>query len=74
MLDDLRGEAGYDDPESEYEYEPEPVMAPEPSSQKLFLGMTPVQRFVIATMMMLMVVVLGCFFLVITEAIYLPLG
>ena len=73
MLDDLRSDAGYADPEPEYEYEQSPAMAPEPR-KKQFLGMTPVQRFVIATMIMLMVVVLGCFFLMITGAIYLPIS
>ena len=73
MLDDLREQASDSDfymvDENEFEYNDvkasrQPV--------RLFLGMTPIQRFVIAVMVLMMVCVLGSFFLLVTEKIYLP--
>ncbi len=74
MLDDLRERAN----ESEYNSEEGPTFEykdiENPSvPQQLFLGMTPVQRFVIAVMLLLMVCILGTFFLLVTEKIYLPI-
>ena len=73
MLDDLREQASesefYMGDENEFEFNAantsrHPVV--------LFLGMTPIQRFVIAVMVLMMVCVLGSFFLLVTEKIYLP--
>ena len=67
MLDDLREEVDFGEEEQDdYEYE-ESLAAAAPQSQ--FLGMTPVQRFVIAIMILMMVCILGSFFLLITESI-----
>lgn len=71
MLDDLRNEADFvEEGESDYEYQ-EAVAAT--NSQAQFLGMTPVQRFVIAVMIFMAICILGSFFLLITETIWLPL-
>ncbi len=69
MLDDLREQADsalfIDDETEEF--------AEEEVGERLFLGMTAVQRFVIATMLLLMVCILGTFCLLITERVYPPL-
>ena len=75
MLDDLREQASeadfFDDEEKTFEY----IDVKEPrDNQKLFLGMTPVQRFVIAVMILLMVFVMSALFLLVTEKIYIPFG
>jgi len=73
MLDDLREQAS----DSDYFLEEEPVFEYKDNthkSQNLFLGMTAVQRFVIAVMIMMMVCVMGTFLLLVTERIYLPIG
>ena len=70
MLDDLR-DAEFVEDDDEYEYE-EPVMVTPTQSQQ-FLGMTPVQRFVIALLILMMVCILGSFFLLITETVWLQL-
>lgn len=73
MLDDLREQAS----DSDFFSEEEPVFEYKDSSQEsqnLFLGMTAVQRFVIAVMILMMVFVMGAFFLLVTERIYLPIG
>jgi hypothetical protein len=70
MLDDLRQQSDDDffsEEEDVYAYKETSVPA---SAQ--FLGMTPVQRFVIAAMVLLMVCILGSFFLLVSEKIYLP--
>lgn len=75
MLDDLREQAGdseffsEDDSAFEYQEEESPKV-----QMNLFLGMTPIQRFVIAVMILLMVCVMGTFLLLVTEKIYLPFG
>ena len=73
MYDDLRNEAGFleeeDDDEPDYEYQEPAAVA---KSQTQFLGMTPQQRFVIAVMILLMVCILGSFFLLITGSVALP--
>ena len=71
MLDDLRDDAGYldEDDSSDYEYQEAPPVA---GAQTQFLGMTPQQRFVIAVMLLMMVCILGAFFLLITGSIALP--
>jgi hypothetical protein len=71
MLDDLRGDGEFTEEEEEKDYEyQEAVVAVPPQSQ--FLGMTPVQRFVIAFLLLMMVCILGTFFLLITETFWLP--
>ena len=73
MLDDLRNSASFEE-------EPEPVEDEELVGQPLprrrapqpFLGMSPVQRFVIAILLFLMSCVLSVFCLLLTESVYLP--
>jgi hypothetical protein len=65
MLDDLREDADFVE-EDEYQ---ETIPA---STQSQFLGMTPVQRFVIAFIILMMICILGSFFLLITEMVWLP--
>jgi hypothetical protein len=67
-IDDLRGDADYLD-DDDYEEQVKPA----PASQPQFLGMTPVQRFVVALMIFMMVCILGSFFLLITDTLWLPL-
>lgn len=71
MLDDLRNSAS-----SSYEEEPSPQGAPEHRQRRRvqgeFMGMTAVQRFVIALLLFLMTCVLASFCLVITEKMVLP--
>lgn len=74
MLDDLRERAS----ESDYFAEEEPAFEYKENespaaSQSLFLGMTPIQRFVIAVMALMMVCIMGTFFLLVTGKIYLPM-
>lgn len=64
MLDNLRDEAG----QSPF-FQEEESPQPEEQSKSLFLGLTPVQRFVLALMLFLMTCVLGAFCLLITEKI-----
>jgi hypothetical protein len=74
MLDDLRERASdsdyFSEEEPAFEYKDEESPS---QSQQLFLGMTPVQRFVIAVMVLMMVCMMGTFFLLVTEKIYLPM-
>ena len=72
MIDDFRQQTDdgfFSDEEEIEDYAYEEVSSP---TSAQFLGMTPPQRFVIATMLLLMVCVLGTFFLLVTEKIYLP--
>ena len=72
MLDDLRNSATSSYLEEE-ELQQEDLYADKPApKEKLFLGMTAPQRFVIVLMMLMMTCVLGAFFLVATEKIVLP--
>jgi hypothetical protein len=50
----------------------------EPQSELLkkehyFLGMTPIQRFIVALMLLLMTIILGVLFLLVTSRISLPI-
>ncbi len=72
MLDDLRNSATFEE-------EPEPIdeevvgqPLPRKRASQPFLGMTPVQRFVIALLLFLMSCVLSAFCLLLTESVYLP--
>jgi len=69
MLDDLRNSAtGASDPQS-----PSPFREELPRQRaKPFLGMTPVQRFVLALLLFMMTCVLGAGCLVLTGKVYLP--
>ena len=42
---------------------------PPPVPTKRFMGMTPIQRFVIAVMLLFMVIIMGTFFLLVTDII-----
>jgi len=73
MLDDLRENTsdkeffGEIDDDFNYSYE-----TGSSSKTKLFLGMTPIQRLVIAFMILLMACVMGSFLLLVTEKVYFP--
>jgi hypothetical protein len=43
------------------------------SQEHYFLGMTPVQRFIVAVMLLLMTIILGVLFLLVTSRISLPI-
>ncbi|MAT45378.1 MAG: hypothetical protein CL609_23870 [Anaerolineaceae bacterium] len=66
MLDDLRNSA-----ENSYT-EVEPIPTDRPRRKKQFLGMTAVQRFVVALFLLIIVIVLGTFCLLATGKIVLP--
>ncbi len=70
MLDELRGndeDMDFMDDEDVFAYEEEEV-----EEQGLFLGMTAIQRFVIAIMLLFMICILSSFCLLVTERISLP--
>ncbi len=74
MLDDLRKEsANFDFLDEEEESSGYSYNEQDQPAQQQFLGMTPVQRFIIATLLLMMVCILGSFFLLVTERIYLPI-
>jgi hypothetical protein len=66
MLDDLRNLASQ--PMDEEPPEP-PETQPHKSPESHFLGMNAAQRFVVAFLLFLMVVILGTLFLVVTEKV-----
>ena len=71
MLDDLRDDADFiDEEENDYEYRKSDAGT---GTQTTFMGMTPVQRFMIALMIFMMVCIMGSFFLLITETVWLPI-
>jgi hypothetical protein len=67
MLDDFREQAGAAPFFEDDEEKPAPRIQP-----RYFLGMTPVQRFVIAFMLLLIVGLLGVFGLVVAGRVVLP--
>jgi len=69
MLEDFRAQANASsfDEEEQKAYEESAV-----ETHRHFLGMSPVQRFVIALMLLFLVCLLGSFFLLVTEKIVLP--
>ena len=69
MIDDLRNSAS--DSYLEEEINPTPL-TPTKKTGKNFLGMTAPQRFVLALLLLIAVVVLGTFCLLITGRILLP--
>ena len=72
MLDDLRNSAASSYLDEEEAMQEDLRLGQDSSEEKLFLGMTAPQRFVIVLMMLMMTCVLGTFFLVATEKIVLP--
>lgn len=72
MLDDFLRD---DDTESFLnEIQDTPTLNPAEDDEVGFLGMTPLQRFVIAVMFFFMVLIIGVFGLLITGSIAIPLG
>jgi len=72
MLDDLRNTAN-NPQDAETPVAAPPVEEMPPEEEKHFMGMTAPQRFVIVLMLLLMVCVMGVFFLMITGSINLPI-
>jgi hypothetical protein len=73
MLDDLREQAASSPfmPDDEPEIRGSQPRRPASRRKKQFLGLTPVQRFIMAVMLMLTVCLLGAMFLVITGKFWL---
>ena len=71
MLDDLRNDADFIG-EDDDQLANQNKRASAAGAQTGFLGMTPQQRFVIAVMILLMVCIIGSFFLLITGSVALP--
>jgi hypothetical protein len=72
MLDDLREQADDADFFAEEESGGFSYTEMQASREPQFLGMTPLQRFVIALMILMMTCILGLFFLLVTEKIAIP--
>lgn len=72
MLDDLRNSATSSYLEEEESIQEDIRSGKDSPKEKLFLGMTAPQRFIIVLMMLMMTCVLGAFFLIATEKIVLP--
>jgi hypothetical protein len=71
MLDDLRSSATYQDDEPEEEAQGS-AGRPRRIRSGRFLGMTPVQRFVVALLLLMVVCLFGSFALIISGAVSLP--
>jgi len=69
MLDDLRNTAEASFIEEESALEAQRLLVPK---EKRFLGMTAVQRFILAFLMLILVVVLGTLFLLVSGKMILP--
>lgn len=70
-IDDKRKASGFDfDYEADFGELPEKVAR---RRKRYFLGLTPLQRFVLATMLLMITCILGTFCLLVTERIVLPL-
>jgi hypothetical protein len=65
MLDDFRQQA------DDAPFDEEEIRRPS-RPKKYFLGLTPLQRFVLATMLLLIVCVLSSFALLVTEKVVIP--
>jgi hypothetical protein len=72
MLDDLRGNDDSMDFLDEEEQDPFAFEEEAVADDTLLLGMTPIQRFVIAVMILFMACLLSSFCLLVTEKITLP--
>jgi hypothetical protein len=76
MLDDLRNAAAEHakEEQQEVDFESRIKLPPKKSlEEKRIFGMTASQRFVLVLMVFLMTCLLGVFFLIITESVYLPI-
>ena len=71
MLDDLRDDADFIEDDEQLVRKKRRASAGV-GAQTGFLGMTAQQRFVLAVMILLMVCILGSFFLLITGSVALP--
>ena len=73
MLDNLRESASQSPffQEGQKPPEEEPTPDQKPASSRKFLGMTPLQRFVIASIFFMMVCVFGSFILIASQKIWL---
>ncbi len=73
MLDDLREKTGdkkfFDEVDEDFNFGYETKSS---SNSQLFMGMTPIQRLVIAVMILLMACVMGSFLLFVTEKVFFP--
>jgi hypothetical protein len=75
MLDDfLREEEKSEETSSFLDEIEENKMELTPEPETGFLGMTPVQRFVISFMFFLMMLIIGAFFLLVTGVIAIPIS
>ena len=74
MLDDFLKEAKEESSSFLDEVEEEPKMELSPEPETGFLGMTPIQRFIISLMFFLMVVIIGAFFLLVIGVIAIPIS
>jgi len=72
MLDDLRNSATFEEEPETIDEEMVGQPLPRKRAPQPFLGMSPVQRFVIAILLFLMSCVLSAFCLILTESVYLP--
>jgi hypothetical protein len=71
MFEDFRKQAETADFPDEFQEETLSAESPH-KGQNRFLGLTPVQRFIIALMLMFMITILGILFLMVTEKIVFP--
>jgi hypothetical protein len=74
MLDDFLREENEDNPSFLDEVEETQQIELSPDDETGFLGMTPIQRFIISFMFFLMVMIIGAFFLLMTGVIAIPVG
>lgn len=72
MIDDLRGTGDEMDFLDDEEQDPFAFEEEEVADDTLLLGMTAIQRFVIAVMILFMICLLSSFCLLVTEKITLP--
>jgi hypothetical protein len=71
MLDDLRNSAtGTSDPLSPPPFQEDKSIR---RRRQLFLGMTPIQRFIVALLLFIMTCIVGVGCLVMTGKVYLPM-
>jgi len=67
MLDDFREQASFDEPEGEAETEAKPSRPAQPQGR--FLGMTPLQRFIIAAMLLALTCLFSALSLLVTQRV-----
>lgn len=72
MFEDFRKQAEQADFPDEIQEELQKLEAPKKSGGH-FLGMTPVQRFILTLMLLIMIIILGVLFLMVTSKIELPI-